>query len=96
MGLFVDEQVGTEGVVLRRMMMSNISVTELNAEAFKLGIPLVEQFAKNRLPHYMLTEPQRLTAIADGAEAIAYNSQEWRTVHAYAKKLPREVELPTL
>ena len=89
MALFVDEQQKHDGTIIRRMMMSNLSIAELNAEAEKLKIPVVETFRIDRLPHYMLTEAQRLEAVADGAQEVAYNSPEWRDVHRYAVKLPR-------
>jgi len=89
MGLFVDEITNNSTEVIRRMLMSNMSITELNGMATSLGIPLVTSFRKDRLPHYLLTAEQRVQALAGGASPIIWKSPEWRTVHEYAKKLPR-------
>ncbi len=89
MGLFVDEITNQADQVIRRQLMSNISVAELNTMAGELGIPLVTKFRKDRLPHYLLTEEQRITAISGGATPIVWKSEEWRAVHKYAKNLPR-------
>jgi len=89
MGLFVDEITDSKDKIIRRMLMSNMSISELNSMATSLGIPLVEKFRADRLPHYLLTEDQRTTAISEGAKPIEWKSEEWRTVHQYAKKLPR-------
>ncbi len=89
MGLFVDEITNQKDQVIRRQLMSNVSVAELNTMAGSLGIPLVAKFRKDRLPHYRLTEKQRSTAISEGATAIEWKSDEWRSVFEYAKKLPR-------
>ena len=89
MGLFVDEITNQNAQVIRRQLMSNISVAELNTMAGSLGIPLVEKFRADRLPHYQLTEEQRTTAISEGAKPIEWKSEEWRSVFEYAKKLPR-------
>ena len=89
MGLFVDEVTNHEDRVIRRQLMSNVSVAELNTMAGSLGIPLVAKFRKDRLPHYRLTEEQRTTAISEGATPIEWKSEEWRSVFEYAKNLPR-------
>jgi len=89
MGLFVDEITNRSSEVIRRMLMSNMSIEELNAMATTLGIPLVDKFRIDRLPHYLLTAQQRTTAIAEGAKPIVWKSPEWITVHGYAKNLPR-------
>jgi len=90
MGLFVDEITNRSSEVIRRMLMSNMSVDELNAMATSLGIPLVAEFRIDRLPHYLLTAQQRTQAIAEGAKPIVWKSPEWITVHGYAKNLPRQ------
>jgi len=89
MGLFVDEITNLKDQVIRRVLMSNMSISELNSMATSLGIPLVEKFRQDRLPHYRLTEEQRITAISEGATPIVWKSEEWRSVFEYAKKLPR-------
>ncbi len=89
MGLFVDEITNHDDRIIRRQLMSNMSISELNEMATSLGIPLVVKFRKDRLPHYLLTEDQRTTAIQEGAKPIGWNTEEWRVVHNYAKNLPR-------
>jgi len=89
MALFVDEITNSDSEVIRRMLMSNLSVAELNGMATSLGIPLVEPFRVDRLPHYLLNPEQRIQAISEGASPIIWKSPEWRVVHEYAKNLPR-------
>jgi len=89
MGLFVDEITNKDQEVIRRMLMSNLSIEELNGMATTLGIPLVTKFRVDRLPHYLLSAEQRVTALAGGADPIIWRSPEWRRVHEYAKNLPR-------
>jgi len=89
MALFVDEITNHDDRIIRRQLMSNMSISELNTMASSLGIPLVDKFRVDRLPHYLLTEDQRITAISGGAKAIGWNTEEWRVVHNYAKNLPR-------
>jgi len=89
MALFVDEITNRSQEVIRRMLMSNLSVEELNEMATTLGIPLVQPFRDDRLPHYLLSSEQRTVAISGGASPIIWKSPEWRVVHEYAKNLPR-------
>lgn len=89
MAIFVDEQTNQDGQVIRRMMMSNISVSELTTEASRLGLPIVASFPTNRLPHYFLTAAQRSNSVENGAEELTWKSEEWRTIHSAAVKLPR-------
>jgi len=88
MSVYVDETKSSAGDVVRRVLMSDESIEQLNAMAASVGMPTVT-FTKRQLPHYQLSHDQMRLAIEKGAVIHIYNSAEWRAVHRRAKKLPR-------
>ena len=90
MANYVDELKGSDGTMVRVLMMSNDSIAELNEMAVKLGLPETV-FKKNTLPHFVITHDQRDQAVQLGAIPIKYADPQWRRVHAAAVKIGRNI-----